>query len=200
MSDWLLEWIALYGLPALFVILVAAQAGIPLPMTLMLIIIGSLVEQGQLGLWQVVLLGTAGAITGDLVGYFLGYFGGRPLMNRFADKMGGSESVQKARDLSRRWGGFGIFFSRWLVTPLGPWLNLTSGVAEYPWARFFIWALLGELIWITLYVMIGRLFSDQVEYISALLGNLTWVLFGLVVVGILAWNLRGIFTTNENRK
>ena len=200
MSDWLLEWIAVYGVPALFVILVAAQAGVPLPMSLMLIIIGSLVEQGQLNLWQVVLLGTAGAVTGDLLGYFLGYFGGRPLMNRFADKTGGSDSVTKARDFSKKWGGFGIFFSRWLVTPLGPWLNLTSGVAEYPWMRFLIWAFLGELIWITLYVMIGRLFSDEVEYISDLLGNLTWVVFGLVVIGILAWNLRGMLGSSENVK
>ena len=48
MSDWLIGLIAIYGLPALFIILVAAQAGVPMPMTLLLVIIGSLTEQGQL--------------------------------------------------------------------------------------------------------------------------------------------------------
>jgi membrane-associated protein len=40
--------------------------------------------------------------------------------------------IRKTAELAKRWGGPGIFFSRWLVTSMGPWLNVTSGVAEYP--------------------------------------------------------------------
>ncbi|MFN6962476.1 MAG: DedA family protein [Pyrinomonadaceae bacterium] len=193
MSDWLIGLIAVYGLPALFLILVAAQAGVPMPMTLLLIVLGSLVEQGQLQLWQVLFMGTAGAVAGDLVGYGLGRWGGKRLVKRFASKLGGDDAVKKAHDFNRKWGGVGIFFSRWLVTPLGPWLNLTSGVTDYPWLSFAIWVLLGEALWIGLYVSLGRVFSDEVEYISNILGNLTWVIFGLAVAGPLVWKFRGSF-------
>ena len=198
MSDWLMGLIAIYGLPALFIILVAAQAGVPMPMTLLLIIIGSLTEQGQLQLWQVLLMGTAGAVAGDLLGYSIGRWGGRKVVKKFAAKLGGEDTIEKAKKFNRKWGSVGIFFSRWLVTPLGPWMNLTSGATDFPWGTFALWVLLGEAVWISLYVTIGRIFSDQVEYISNVLGNLTWVIFGLAVAGPLIWNLRGLLKTNNS--
>jgi membrane protein DedA with SNARE-associated domain len=191
-SDWLVGLIAIYGLPALFIILVAAQAGVPMPMTLLLVIIGSLTEQGQLQLWQVLIIGTAGAAAGDLLGYSIGRWGGRKAIKKIAGKLGGEDSIEKAKNFNRKWGSVGIFFSRWLVTPLGPWMNLTSGATDFPWTTFALWVLLGEVVWISLYVTIGRIFSDQVEYISGVLGNLTWVIFGLAVAGPLIWNLRGL--------
>ena len=194
MSDWLLEWIAIYGLPAFFVILMVAQIGFPMPITLMLIVIGSLVGQGELTLWQVVLLGAAGAATGDYIGYALGRTGGRLLIKRFSDRMGGEDNLKKAEQFSRRWGDMGIFLSRWLITPLGPWLNLTSGAVFYPWQRFAFWVLIGELIWVFLFVGLGWLFSDRVQYISDIMGNLTWVIFFLFIAGFLGWQFRGFFT------
>ena len=196
MSDWLLGVIAIYGLPALFIILVAAQAGVPMPMTLLLIVIGSLIEQGQLSMWQVFIMATAGAVAGDLVGYSIGRWGGKRVMKKFANKLGGDDTIKKANNFTRKWGGIGIFLSRWLVTPLGPWLNLTSGVTDYPWTSFALWVLLGEAIWIGIYITIGRIFSDQVEYVTNILGNLTWVIFGLAVAGPLIWKFRSSFKSD----
>ena len=64
MIDQLLAWIALYGVPAFFVILVVTSAGIPFPDTLMLLAVGSFVAQGEMKLWQVLVVGSVGAIVG----------------------------------------------------------------------------------------------------------------------------------------
>ena len=191
MNDWLLEWITAYGLPAFFLILMIAQIGVPMPITVMLLVLGSIIADGDLELWQVLLFGTAGAFAGDLAGYAIGKIGGRRLVRRVAERMNAHDNVKKAEDFTRKWGGAGIFLSRWLVTPLGPWLNFTSGVTEYPWRRFAFWVLVGEALWVTIYVLLGSYFSEDVQYVSELLGDMTWVLFGLFVVGTLAWQLRG---------
>jgi hypothetical protein len=73
----------------------------------------------------------------------------------------------------------GIFLSRWLVTPLGPWLNLTSGIAGYSWPRFLFWDVTGEVLWVVIYVNLGKIFSDRVSALAELLGNLTWVIVGV---------------------
>ena len=200
MSDWLLEWIAAYGLPALFIILMIAQAGVPMPITLVLIIIGSIVGQGDLPLLQVIVLGAAGAATGDLIGYTLGRTGGRRLITSFSNRSGDDDNLKKAERFSRRWGDMGIFLSRWLVTPLGPWLNLTSGATLYPPHRFMFWVLMGEIVWVFLFVMLGWIFSDRVQYITDLMGNLIWVIFGLFIAGFLAWQFRSFLLpkTPEN--
>jgi membrane-associated protein len=78
-----------------------------------------------------------------------------------------------------------------LIGPLGPWINVTSGLTEYPWRWFILLDVAGELLWLLIYVSLGRQFSDQVQTVASLLGNLTWVVLGLLVTGLLGWKLFG---------
>ena len=189
MIDQLLAWLSLYGVPALFVILVVTAAGIPFPDTLMLLLVGSFVAQGEMKLWEVLVVGSAGAIIGDQIGYCFGRWGGRRLVRRITNKLGGADKMKRAEAFSRRWGGAGIFFSRWLVGPLGPWVNISSGITAYPWHRFIVWDVMGEVLWIVLYVMLGNIFSDRVQDVADLLGNVTWVIVGVLAAIILGWKL-----------
>jgi membrane protein DedA with SNARE-associated domain len=173
-----------YGLPMLFLILVATSVGVPFPDSLLLVAVGSFVAQGDLEFWPVVAVGTAGAVVGDNLGYALGYWGGRPI----ATRLGGGR-IAKAEAFSRKWGGPGIFLSRWLVGPLGPWINVTSGLTAFGWPRFLVLDVLGEFVWLLLYVSLGRRFSDKVQAVADILGNLTWVVVGVAVTGFLGWRL-----------
>jgi hypothetical protein len=37
--------------------------------------------------------------------------------------------------------------------------------------------------------MVGYIFSDRVQAIEGILGNLAWVIFGLIVAVILGWKI-----------
>lgn len=189
MSDQLLSWLALYGVPVLFGILVVTSAGVPFPDTLLLLAVGSFVAQGEMNLWQVLIVGSTGAIVGDQIGYCLGLGAGRRLVRRITNRVGGTDKMERAEAFAKRWGGAGIFFSRWLVGPLGPWINVSSGITAYPWPRFVLWDALGEVLWIVLYVMLGKIFSDRVQGLADVLGNLTWVLVGLMAATALGWKV-----------
>ena len=119
----------------------------------------------------------------------IGRFGGRRLIAKIVERFGGADKIEKAKDFTNRWGGAGIFFSRWLITLLGPWINITSGATKYPWNWFLFWDIAGEICWVVLYVMLGKIFSDRVQEISDLTGNLTYVIFGIIVAAILGWKL-----------
>jgi membrane protein DedA with SNARE-associated domain len=185
--DQLLAALLLYGQPALFGVIVIAAVGAPLPVNLMLVAAGSFVEQGEMKLWLVVVVASTAALLGDQIGYGLARWGGRRLVARISRKFGGEDKIQKTEELAKRWGGPGIFFSRWLVTSLGPWLNVTSGIAEYPWPRFILWAVLGDVLWVVLYVTLGYIFSDRVQAIAEVLGYLVWVILGFIATVILGW-------------
>jgi membrane-associated protein len=187
--DQLLAALLLYGQPALFSVIVIAAVGAPLPVNLMLVAAGSFVEQGEMKLWLVVIVASTAAVLGDQIGYGLARWGGRRLVARISRKIGGEDKIRNAEDLAKRWGGPGIFFSRWLVTSLGPWLNVTSGIAEYPWRRFILWVVLGDVLWVVLYVMLGYIFSDRVQAIAEVLGYLAWVILGFIVAVILGWKI-----------
>ena len=188
-TDQLLGALSQYGLPLLFGVIVIAAAGIPLPISMMLVAAGSFVELGEMKLWQVIVVASAGAVLGDQIGYALGRWGSNHVVPRIRRRKNGAARIAQADAFAKRWGAAGIFFSRWLITPLGPWLNLTSGMSAYPWARFFVWDVLGEVLWVVLYVMLGKFFSDRVQELVEILGNLAWVVVGLIVAVILGWKL-----------
>ncbi len=169
--------------------LLLAAVGLPLPGTFLLIVLGSVTALGDLELWRVLLAATAAAIAGDQIGYAIGRFGGRRTIAAAGRGSGRANLIRRAEVFSTRWGGLAIFFSRWLVTALGPWVNLSSGVARYSWPRFLLWDVLGEVTWVTVYVGLGVLFSDRVRDLADLVGSVGWLLLALVVAVAAGWEL-----------
>jgi membrane-associated protein len=193
MTDQLLAALLLYGLPVLFGVILIASIGAPLPVSFILVAAGSFAKQGEMKLVPVLIVASGAAILGDHIGYGLSRWGGRRLIERITRRVGGAEKVEKAEALFKRWGGAGVFFSRWLVTELGPWLNVTSGISGYPWGHFVLWDVLGEVLWVVLYVMLGYVFSDRVQYLVEILGNLAWVILAVIVALILGWKVLRYF-------
>jgi membrane-associated protein len=198
LTDQLLAALLLHGLPVLFGIIAIASVGVPVPVSLMLVAAGAFAEQGEMELWPVIAVSSAAAVLGDQIGYGLARWGGRPFIARISRRFGGESKIKKAEALAMRWGGLGIFVSRWLVTGLGPWLNITSGIAAYPWPRFLFWDILGEVLWVILYVMLGYVFSGRVEAMAEVLGSLTWVILGLIGTAILGWRVVRYFRPEKS--
>jgi membrane-associated protein len=189
LNDYLLSTLDIYGLPVLCGILVIGCMGVPLPSSLLLLVAGSLTEQGDMSLWPTLALSAIAAIIGDNLGYSIGRWGGQRLRGRLALLVGGEEKLKSAENWLRRHEGAGIFFSRWLLTPLGPVINITSGLTNYSWPRFLFYDALGEALWVALYLMLGRFFSNRVEEMSDLLGDFVWAIVGLLFVAMLGWSL-----------
>src|SRR5258707_5500287 len=172
LTDQLLEAVLLYGLPLLFGVILIASVGVPFPISLTLVAAGSFVKQGEMKLVPVIIAASIAAILGDQIGYGLSRWGGRSLIDRITRRLGGAAKIKRAEAVSRKWGGPGIFFSRWLVTALGPWLNFTSGMARYPWRRFIVGDARGGVLGVFLSVPGGYIFSAGVKYIAEILGTL----------------------------
>ncbi len=196
MNEYLLASFTQYGMPILFFTVLIAAIGVPLPASLLLIAAGALVEQGEIQLWQVALVAGAAAMAGDQMGYGLGHWGGKRLIKRFAKKVDSEDKVKEARAFTRRWGGASIFLSRWLIAPLGPWINLTSGAMEYPWKSFLLWDALGEICWVVLYLALGYFFSDHIQYLSSLMNGITWMILGALIVLAVGWKV--VSTTHSS--
>ena len=194
-SDYVLSTLGVYGLPVLFGTLFIGSIGLPLPSSLLLLVAGSFIEQGDMSLWPVLGLSAAGAILGDNIGYALGRWGGRRWRGRISHLIGGKERLKTTEEWLKKREGMSVFLSRWLLTPLGPLVNLTSGLTGYSWPRFLVYDVIGEALWVTLYVFLGRFFSDRVQEMSEFLGDFTWMIVGLLIAALLGWKLFQHFRT-----
>ncbi len=189
MTEQLMAAVGDWGALALAVILAINCVGVPFPSSLLMLAVGSLVAQGEMDLAAVLAFGVAGAVAGDQAGYFIGRLGGPPLAERLARRFRAEATLARARGFIDRWGGTGVFFTRWLLSPTGPYVNLVSGLAPLAWIRFTVAGVAGEVVWVGLYVSLGMLFSDSVQNLAAVLGNLTWFLVGLAATLALGYAL-----------
>ena len=189
LQETLTNALASYGVVAVFLSVLISSIGLPLPTSFLLMFAGSSVANGDLQLAPVLAAGAAGAILGDHIGYSIGWFGGRGFVMRLIRKLKAESLLQKAEDTSRKWGGPSIFLSRWLITAVGPYINLSSGLTRFRLPIFSVWVILGEVLWVIIYVGIGNIFSTSIAEISDALGDFTYVLLGLVVVGFLSYKV-----------
>jgi membrane protein DedA with SNARE-associated domain len=148
-----------------------------------------MVSQGVMNLWWAIGAAGAGSILGDQAGYAIGRWGGPAIITKLSRLFGKRASLQAMEAKAKAWGGAGIFITRWLLSPLGPWINLASGTAGYPWRRFLFWDILGEVTGACVYISLGRFFSDRVMALDAVLGDVTWAITALLAAIILGCQL-----------
>jgi membrane protein DedA with SNARE-associated domain len=200
MTDLVLGWFAIYGLPVLFFALGASAFGIPMPVKLLMLAAGAIVEHGDMQFWEVLATGSLGAVAGDQVGFFLGRHGGRPIVEKITARYGGSKMLNEAERSLGRWGMIAVFLSRWLITPIGPWLNVICGSVGFSWTLFTVVGVTGEILWVLVYVLLGMYFSDRVEDTANLLISLTWLILGVAVLSYLGRKLFRYLTEDGNER
>jgi membrane-associated protein len=190
MTETLLELVPTYGPLAVFAATLLGCFGFPVPGSVVLLAAGSFAASGDMALATVLVGGLAGAIIGDQAGYWLGAYGGEAIVQRLSRRPRSAAALGAARAFTLRWGRLGVFLSRWLVAPLGPPINLVTGMLGMSWLAFSLVGALGEVVWVFGFVALGFAFSQSILAISALLGDLAWFLAAGAVAIFLALRIQ----------
>jgi membrane-associated protein len=185
MIETLLRLVPTYGLYVVALSTFLSCLAVPIPSSLIMLTAGAFMATGDLPLTTTAALALLGAVLGDQLGYGMGRAGSHHL-----DRLRGSPAalILRARHLADAHGGSAVFLSRWLFSPLGPYMNLVTGAAGMAWLRFTLWDIAGEAVWITLYLGLGYTFSGQIEAVASLAANFSGTLAaGAVTLGLGLW-------------
>lgn len=159
--QWVIDSIAVWGYVAIAVGMALENACIPIPSELIFGFAGYLVYQGQLEFAPAVLAGMAGGLLGSGIAYGLGYWGGRPLIERY-----GRYFFLSLRhlELAQRWfdsyGSKAAFFSR-LLPVVRTFISLPAGFAKMTFGKFVLYTLLGSLPWTVGLLYAGMILGEQ---------------------------------------
>ena len=197
MIDSVLELVPKYGLYIVVMSTFLSCLAVPIPSSLIMLTAGAFVASGDLSGFGAATLALVGAVVGDQVGYAIGRSASGVL-----DRLRGKAAVMvsKARNLTQTHGGIAVFSSRWLFSPLGPYMNLVTGAAQMNWFRFTIWGVAGEIVWVTIYLGAGYIFASQIEAIASIGSNISGVLAaGIVTFGLGQW-LRAVVKADPRTK
>ncbi|NDV01807.1 DedA family protein [Pseudoroseicyclus tamaricis] len=197
MTDWLLPLVPTYGALLLGVAIFLSCFAVPIPASIMLLAAGGFVAVGDLGLVPVAGAAALGLVAGNEAVYWLGRGGGGRLAGYFSRR---SRHVARASALLARRGGPFLFLSRWLFSPLGPYVTFAAGAARQPWAVWCAWGRAGELIWLALYLGLGYVFADSLEQASDMAFNVLLLLGSLAVTLFLGIRLFGARQRRRRRR
>lgn len=171
---------------------------LPIPTSLMMLTGGAFVAAGDLSIWIVALSAYVGAVLGDQTGYFIGRSGGVSLVDRLARSPSRALVLERAKKLVDQRGGTGVFLSTWALAPLGPWVNFIAGATGLSWIRFTIWDILGETIWVTVYVGLGYIFMDQVGNVAEIMGDVIGLLVAMALGAAAIFWIRGVLRAKSD--
>lgn len=171
LTETLLALVPEHGAWLVGVITFASCLALPVPASLAMLAAGAFAATGDLTLASVAGLALAGAVLGDQGGYLIGRKGSG-LLDRASRNPARARMLASARTRLAEQALATVYLSRWLFSPLGPWVNLAAGATRLDWRRFTLGSITGEATWVALYVGLGWGFAAQVDRMGELLGNL----------------------------
>src|SRR5690348_15761935 len=182
-----------YGLWAILLLVLVEDFGIPVPGETVLIAGAVFAGSGQLNVVAVGVVGFCAAVVGDNIGYAIGRFGGRRIVDRWGKYVFLTpERLDKAERFFDRQGAKIITIARF-IEGLRQANGIIAGITEMHWLRFIAYNALGAALWVGTWVSIGY-FAGQ--HITAIYDAITmyslYAAIGAVVL-IVAWIAHRIY-------
>jgi membrane protein DedA with SNARE-associated domain len=177
--------IAIGGYGGIVILMAIESACIPLPSELIMPFAGYLVYEGSMNLWWVATAGAIGCNLGSLLAYEVGYYGGRPLVEKY-----GSWILLSRRELDwadkffARWGYLAVFIAR-LLPVVRTFIALPAGVSRMPRARFHIYTFLGSWPWCLGLAYLGMKLGENWRVLGKYFHQLDIVIGAVLLVGII---------------
>ena len=180
------KYFAEYGYWTVAVILLLENAGIPLPGETTLLFAAFLAfSEHRLTLWGIIIVGVIACTIGDNLGYWIGYRGGRPLLDRQRRIFRISEEhLRKGEQFFARYGSVTVLFARFVFGMriiAGP----LAGVLKMPWKKFVLFNFLGAVLWVSVVASLGYFFGSRWEWLMTELEEFQIVLAAIAVVALL---------------
>src|SRR5258708_1640943 len=183
-----IEFLFRHGAAVLFAAVFIEQMGVPLPATPWLLAAGALAGAGKMN-W-VVGLGAAafGSVVADFIWFYLGrHYGNRVLKLLCRISLEPDSCVRRTQDVFMRYGMRGVVAAKFIpgLSTLAPTMAGSSGMSA---PRFFLFDAAGSFLYGGSFILIGVLFSKQLEpviaAVASLGGSALAVLAGLVALYI----------------
>lgn len=192
MGAWILSVISTMGYGGIVLLMAIESACIPLPSEIIMPFAGFLVFKGEMTLWGVALAGAIGCVVGSIPAYYLGMYGGRPLVEKY-----GKWVLISAKDLDwadnafAKYGEIIIFVGR-MLPAVRTFIAFPAGVARMNMTKFIVYTFVGSLLWCWLLAYAGMKFGQHWQDLKVYFHEFHYVIIGLGVV-FLVWYVRRHF-------
>jgi membrane protein DedA with SNARE-associated domain/rhodanese-related sulfurtransferase len=183
----LIALITEYGLAFVFINVLAAQAGLPLPAVPTLVLTGALLGVGHYSAPSLLLVAVAAALIADSGWYFAGKRVGRSVLRVMCRiSLSPDTCVRQTETIYSRFGAPSLMVAKF-IPGFAAVATALSGAVGTSYATFLLFDAIGAAIWASTAIGIGMLFSNTVETLINTLAHFGEVGLALIGVALLAF-------------
>jgi len=191
------DFVLKYSYVAIFVLMVAESACIPIPSEVTMLFGGALANAAfltalnvhdapHLNFLVVGLVGTAGNLVGSWIAYWAGRVGGRPLVERWGRYVRiRPHELDRAEAWFADHGEAAVFVSR-LLPVVRTFISLPAGVAEMPLGKFTGYTVAGCLPWTFALAGVGYAVGGRWQTVEKYFRPIS-VAVAVILVGLIVW-------------
>jgi membrane protein DedA with SNARE-associated domain len=180
LAGWIIAVISTMGYGGIVLLMGIESACIPLPSEIIMPFSGYLVFKGEMTLWGVALAGAVGCVVGSIPAYYLGMYGGRPLVEKYGKWVLISHHDLHIADRAfEKYGEIIIFIGR-LLPAVRTFIAFPAGIARMHMGRFIAYTFIGSLIWCYALAWLGmklgenwttlKVYFHEFHYVIAIAG------------------------------
>lgn len=176
-----------YGYGGLFVAMLLANIGAPIGSEIILPAAGGLTATGHLPyLWATIAVSVFGELAGATIGYAVGRFGGRPLIDNYGKYVHLThENLDRVHGFFKKYGSFAIFICRFVPVIRGI-VAIPAGLAEMNLPQFYGWYFLGSLGFCGALVLLGNEVGGHIDRLTPLLHKGGLIVLAIALIAIVA--------------
>ena len=176
-----LAWLQHYGLAVVFVNVLLAQLGLPLPAYPVLVVSGALSARGQYPMAALLATAVGASLIADLAWYAAGRrYGSTVLKTLCRISMSPDSCVRQTESIFTRWGVPSLAVAK-LVPGFGAIAMSIAGNQRVSMPAFVFFAALGAALWAGIALALGAIFSDAVSVLLDTLAELGRIGLGVVL-------------------
>ncbi len=167
-----------------FFLMVLESTALPVPSEAIMPFAGFLVFTGQFSFWLVILFSTLGSILGSLLSYYIGYWGGRPFIEKYGKYfLLKQDDLTKTENFFAKHGEKTIFISRFIPV-VRHLISLPAGAAKMNVFKFSLYTILGAAIWHTFLSWVGFALKQNWQKIEQFTGFLDYFFLVAIIASI----------------
>ncbi len=159
----------------------------PIPSEVILPLAGFRARTGALNLWLTWPLATLGSVLGAVALYGLGAWLGYDRLHALAGKrwffLTSQKDLDRGEKVFAEHGGKMVLFGR-CIPVIRSVVSIPAGIARMPLPRFLLLTAIGSGVWNALFIGLGWALGENWERVQGWIGPVTYVVLGLVVVGV----------------
>jgi len=178
-----------YGYVAVFLLMLAESACIPIPSEVIMLFGGALAAGAYPGahpaLIGIVLAGVLGNVAGSYVAWAVGRYAGQAAVLRWGRRFGvRGHDIDRATAWFDRHGPAAVLFGR-VVPVVRTFISLAAGFADMPAGRFGLFTTLGCILWTAALGIAGYALGANWQHIANDFHGPTYAIAGIVVVALM---------------